>query len=265
MSKMNQQMIWDGQGPIYFGKYDPIKGTPEMGYLTNLIKIGCANSSFTTTPKVDYDTIKETCSGERLDLSQRVKSKSLTVSLTMQQFDSATFAKAFFSDALDVDAGTVTGEALPANISAGEFFFLKNPGSSNLVLTDSTSGMPVELVLDTHYKVIDAAQGMYQMINVSSLTLPITAAYSNAEHINVAAMTSTKLKTGILFTGKNQDGDAGRVVIPQINLALDGDFGWIADTAVALKMSGPALYCPELDTTGGLFGPYMQVKWIPNA
>lgn len=261
---ITKKMIWDGQGPVYFGKYDPINGTPEMGYLTNLLPIGCGTSSFVTSPKIEYDTLKETCSGQRLDLSRRIKGKSLDVKLTMLQFDAQAFARAFFSELLTVDPGSQTGEKLPANLSAGEYFFLKNTKASAVVLTDS-NGTPVTLVAGTHYKLIDADQGIYQVLDFSTLTTPINVAYSNDTHVNVAAMTSTKVSTGVLFTGKNQDGDKGRVIIPQADLNLDGDFGWISDTATPLTMSGPAVYSQELDVPGSLFGPYMQVKWMPAA
>lgn len=261
---INKKMIWDGSGPVYFGKYDPTNGTPEMGYLTNLVTIGCANSNFVTTPKVDYDTIKETCSGQRLDLSRRVKGKSLDVKLTMLQFDAQTFARAFFSELMTVDPGSQTGEKLPVNLATDGYFFLKNPKASAVVLTDSNA-TPVTLIAGTHYKLIDADQAIYQVMDFSALTMPINVAYSSDTHSNVAAMTSTKVSTGVLFTGKNQDGDKARVVIPQIDLGIDGDFGWLSDTASPLTMSGPALYCPELDVPGSLFGPYMQAKWMPAA
>jgi hypothetical protein len=261
---MNKQMIWDGQGPIYFGTYDPVKGTPEMGYLTNLVKIGCANSSFVTTPSIEYDTIKETCSGQKLDLSRRVKAKSLSVKLSMVQFDTDTFARAFFSEALAVNAGSVTDEELPDDLVDGQIVFLKYPKASAIVLTDS-SATPVTLQEGTHYKVIDADQSTLQMLDISAMTLPIKAAYSNDTHSNIAVMTKTGVTTGILFTGKNQDGDRGRVVIPKIDLGIDGDWGWISDSASPLGMSGPALYCQELDTPDSEFGPFMQVKWMPGA
>lgn len=38
-----KKMIWSGQGPVMMGDYAPGVGTKEMGYLTNLKRIGCGN------------------------------------------------------------------------------------------------------------------------------------------------------------------------------------------------------------------------------
>ena len=41
MSLASTSMIWNGQGPVMIGTYDPVKGRPEMGFLTNLYSVGC--------------------------------------------------------------------------------------------------------------------------------------------------------------------------------------------------------------------------------
>lgn len=255
-------MIWAGQGPVYFGTYDATAGTPEMGYLTNLFKVGCANSVLTTTPKRETKTIKESCSGQRLDIAEIETGKSLEVKLDMHQFDQATLARAFFGQASSQVAGTVTAEAFPAGLTAGGYVFLKRPGASAIVLTDSAAG-PTTLIEGTHYKVVDAAQGVIQMLDVATLTQPIKAAYAYAAYGNVAAFTATSVKTGILFTGINQDGDRARVVIPKVSLAMSGDFSWIGNEESVLSLQGMAFYVPEL-AADPLFGPFLRIDALPQ-
>jgi hypothetical protein len=260
---MSKQMIWAGQGPVYFGTYDATAGTPEMGYLTHLFKVGCANSALTTTPKRETKTVKESCSGQRLDIAEIETGKSLDVKLDMHQFDQDTLARAFFGAASSEVAGTVTAENFPLGLVAGGYVFLKRPGASTLVLTDSNA-TPVTLVEGTHYKVVDAAQGVIQMVSVATLTQPIKAAYSYAAYGNIAAFTATSVKTGILFTGINQDGDRARVVIPKVSLAMSGDFSWIGNEESVLSLGGPAFYVPEL-AADPLFGPFMRIDALPSA
>lgn len=260
---MSKQMIWAGQGPVYFGTYDATAGTPEMGYLTNLFKVGCANSALTTTPKRETKTIKESCSGQRLDIAEIETSKSLDVKLDMHQFDRETLARAFFGTATGQAAGSATGETFHTGLAAGDYVFLKRPGASTLVLTDSNA-TPATLVEGTHYKVVDAAQGVLQMLDVATLTQPIKAAYSFAAYGNIAAFTATSVKTGILFTGINQDGDRARVVIPKVSLAMSGDFSWIGSEESVLSLAGPAFYVPEL-ALDPLFGPFMRIDALPSA
>ena len=261
-----KKMIWSGQGPIYFGTYDPINGTPEMGYLTNIVRIGCANRSLITTPSRETKNIKESCSGQRLDIAELETGKSLQVKLEMAQFDRDTLARAFYGTSTLAEAGSVTGEAFPT-MTDGDYAFLKHPNASSIVLTDSTmSGelpAPQTLVADTHYRVIDAGQSVLQMVALAGVVQPIKAAYSHTAYGNIAAFTATNVRTGIIFTGRNQDGDKARVIIPSISLAMGGDFNWLSDEESPLAMEGPAFYVPELEGQTE-FGPFMRIDGLPE-
>ena len=70
MSLASTSMIWNGQGPVMIGTYDPVKGRPEMGFLTNLYSVGCGNRTLTATPARETTTIPESCSGQRLALKE---------------------------------------------------------------------------------------------------------------------------------------------------------------------------------------------------
>lgn len=54
-----QSMIWDGQGPVMIGRYDPINGRPDTGYLVDLYRIGCGTSSLTTSLSVGAPASKK--------------------------------------------------------------------------------------------------------------------------------------------------------------------------------------------------------------
>ena len=128
MSLASTSMIWNGQGPVMIGTYDPVKGRPEMGFLTNLYSVGCGNRTLTATPSRETTTIPESCSGQRLALKELETSKSLAVSLAMVQVDGRTLAQAFFGAAVVKAAGTVVvgleelaqqgGEAAPTSADA---------------------------------------------------------------------------------------------------------------------------------------------------
>ena len=257
-----KQMIWSGQGPIYFGTFDAENGTPSMGYLTNLYRIGAANSVLSTTPQRETSTIKESNSGQRLDIAELETSKGLQVGLTMHQFDRETLARAFFASSTLQESGTATEEALPT-VADGDFAFLKHPHASNVVISDS-EGTPTTLTADQHYRVVDADQGIIQFLNVDSLTQPFLVDYEHGGYGNIAAFTATNVRTGIVFTGRNQDGDKARVIIPQLSLSINGDFNWISDEESELQMQGVAFYTEALDTVGSVYGPFMRIDALPD-
>ena len=262
-----KQMIWSGQGPIYFGTYDPSAGTPEMGFMRNIFRVGCANRTLTTTPGRETRNIKETCSGQRLDIAELETSKSLQVRIDMAQFDREVLARALFAVSTLKDEGSATDETLP-ELAAGDYFFLRHTDASEVVLTDSKmdgeTPDPQTLVAGTHYTMVDAAQGVGQIISVDGVEQPIKVAYSHGAYGNIAAFTQTSAQTGVIFTGRNQDGDKARVMIPRVSLSLQGDFSWISDEESVLQLQGPAFYVPELDTEGSDFGPFMRVSGLPD-
>ena len=262
MSIASTSLIWNGQGPVMIGTFDPIKGRPEMGYLTNIYSVGCGNRTLTATPSRETTTLKESCSGQRLTLKELETSKSLQVSLSMVQFDARTLAQAFFGEAVVKQAGTVTDEQL-AELKPGDYFFLKYPRSKSVVIEDST-GSPKTYVEGTHYKISDAAHSRYQLIaHPGGHTEPLKVDYSYDGYVNIAAFSKTNVEKGLIFSGINGDGQKVRVIIPRISLAMSGDFGWISDEPSELTLGGQALYVPELQTDAD-FGPFMRVDVMPD-
>ena len=256
-------MIWNGQGPVHVGTYDPVKGRPEMGFLTNIYSVGCGNRTLTATPARETSTIQESCSGQRLTLKEIETSKSLQIALSMVQFDSRTLARAFFGGAVEKAAGTVTAEQL-AELLPGDYFFLKFPRVKSVVVKDSTSGSPVTYVAGTHYVVDDADHGRCRLIAHPVVHVePLKVDYEYQGFVNIAAFSRANVETGIIFSGLNGDGQKVRVIIPRISLAMNGDFGWISDEASELSLSGQALYVAELQGDA-LFGPFMRIDTMPD-
>ena len=262
MAGKSTSMIWNGQGPVHVGTYDPVKGRPEMGFLTNIYSVGCGNRTLTATPARETTTITESCSGQRLTLKEIETSKSLQIALSMVQFDSRTLARAFYGEAVETVGGTVTGEVL-AELLPGDYFFLKYPRASSIVVTDSTAS-PITYVQGTHYAVDDAHHGRCRLIaHPAAHEEPLKVDYAYGASVNIAAFSKANVETGIIFSGVNGDGQKARVIIPRISLAMSGDFGWISDEASELSLSGQALYVPELQADP-LFGPFMRIDTMPD-
>lgn len=257
----SQSIIWDGQGPVMIGRYDPVLGRPDTGYLVDLYRIGCGTSSLTTSLSVDRSSIKESCSGQRLTLKNTITGKSLEVGLTMVQFSGRTLAGAFFGDAVTKAAGTVTAEVLPG-LLPGDYFTMRHPGATSLVIEDSTAGTPLVYVQDTHYVAEDAAHGRYRLLaHPAGHVEPLRADYAYGEYTNIAAFTAPNVERGIIFNGINGDGQRARIIIPRISLSLDGDFGWITDEAAELSLKGEALFVSEMQSDAD-YGGFMRISLV---
>jgi len=261
---MNEPIIWTGQGPVLIGRYDPINGTPDMGYLVDLYRVGCGTRTLTTTPSRSTKVLKETCTGQKLPMEEYESEKSLAVKLSMFQFSGRTLAAAFFGAAVEKAAGTVTDEVLPPLV-AGDYFTTRNPNISDVVIVDSTPVTPVSYVLDTHYTIEDAAHARMKLIaHPAGHVEPLLVDYSYGAYTNIAAFSATNVERGIIFNGRNHKGQNGRVIIPRISLALDGDFSWITDEEAELSLAGNALFVSALDGDAD-YGPFMRIDALPGA
>ena len=257
----NTPIIWDGQGPVMIGRYDPVNGRADQGYLVDLYRVGCGTSQLATSLAVEKAAIKETCSGQRLTLRERTTSKSLSVSLSMVQFSGRTLAAAFYGDAVAEAGGTVTNEQLPT-LAVGDYFTLRHPDVSNVVIEDSTAVTPLVYVLDTHYTIEDAKHARCRLIaHPAAHVEPLKADYSYAAYTNISAFSTTGVERGLIFNGINDAGQRARIIIPRINLAMDGDFSWIAEEEASLQLAGEALFVTELESDAD-YGGFMRISLI---
>jgi hypothetical protein len=260
----NSSIIWDGQGPVMIGRYDPTNGTPDMGYLVDLYRIGCGTSSLATSLSIEKKQVKETCTGQRLALKERVTAKTLEVSLSMIQFSGRTLAAAFYGTAEDVVGSTVTAEQLPA-LQPGDYFTLRHPRVSSVVIQDSTSAAALTYVEGTHYVIEDEDHARFQLLEHPAGHIePLLVDYEYDEYTNIAAFSQSEVERGLIFNGVNGDGQKGRVIIPRVSLAMGGDFSWITDDEATLQLSGQALFVTEMESDED-YGGFMRISLIGKA
>ena len=240
---LDEKMTWDGQGPVFLGKHDPTNGKPDMAYLVDVYQVGCGTSALTTTPSIETETKRETCTGSRAALSTRIGARELNVGLTAFQFDARTLATAFYGNASAVVTGTVTDEPVAAGVGVGDYIFTRYPNVKSVVLTDSAAA---PLVLDTHYVIEDAATGRIRILALPAAATVATIDYSYDPHVHFGIFSTGMVERGLIFTGINSAGQRGRLTLPKVNWAMGGDFGWIGDEDAELQLEGQALFAPQL-------------------
>jgi len=260
MATTPEQIIWNGQGPVYIGTYDPAKSTPDMGYLSGLYRVGCGTRTLTTSLTRETKKIKESCSGQRLDLMEIETGKSLEVKIELTQFDRRTLAAAFFGKDIIQSAGTVQKETLPT-VEEGHYIFFKHPKVTTLILEDSSG---TQLTEGSDWQWDSAAHGAILIKNLpAGITQPLLASYQHGAHTSIAAFSASNIQRGLLFNGRNQQGQHARVAIPRLSLAMDGDFAWMGDEESTLSLSGSALYVPELAADAS-WGGFMRIDALPE-
>lgn len=248
-------MIFNGQGPIFMGDYDP-----ATGKLINVQKIGCGNRVLKLTQDRSTEKIKESCSGSRATLAEYETEKSMRISLEMQEFDRKMLALALYGDTALVTGdsiGSGAPEVMPL-MAAGDYYHTDNPFISAVTIKDSDVA-PATLTAGTDYVIEDADHGAIKILNIGAYVQPFKAEYTYASYGNIAAFAKTGVVKGIIFDGKSTvDNQKVRVFVPRISFGPTSEFDWLGEQAATLSLEGEALYNDKL-ANEPLFGGFARV------
>lgn len=261
--KTTKAQSWKGQGPILWGDYDPTNGTKDMAFLKGLESFPCGNRTLSTALTKETTTLKESCSGQRLDLEEIPGAAEMTFTLELQQIAPRQLAHYLYGVAVDKAAGTVTAEALPT-VADGDNVFLRHPNASSIVIEDSTA-TPVVLVEGTHYEIKSPEHGHIKILQLPTLpapTQPLKVDYAHATYVNIAAFTqANSVRKGIVFNGINHNGRKARLIMPCCSMVPGGDYNWLSDEPITMQFTGRVLYASELGNDPE-YGNFARVDWL---
>lgn len=168
-------------------------------------------------------------------------------------------AMALGSDVRAIADGTVTGEKLPAGLVVGDMIQLDHPFISNVVLTDST-GVPVTLVVGTHYKVDSLNASTFEILSLEGLTQPIKAAYSYDAVENYPIFSTPAVERFLDMEQINKlDGGRSGIQFYRVKFSPAESLEVTGDGFSSLKLSFECLYDetraadPELGGYGRFF------------
>lgn len=202
------------------------------------------------------ETRKESYSGLRR--TSATLTKDLEGKLTVQFFAGKpeNFAIAMGGSVNTEAGGSVTGEAFPDSLVAGDFVMLDNPDISNLVVQDS-AGTPATLVEDTDYRIEDAAGGMVEILNVGAYTQPFVGDYDYAARKSIALLTQRPVVRYLIVTAENTvDGatDTARLELYRAKLGYASELDLHAESLSGLQIEGTLLIDSNNDVDPKLGG-----------
>lgn len=231
---MAMDLYFSGQGIAYVAARDA-NGKPQK-----LIDLGDA-AECKIAMKTETMDVNESRSGQRL-LAKRVpKAKSADLSLTLKEHQLENLALGAYGTVTTKASGTVTGEALPSALVAGDRVALANAKVSAVVLKDS-AGTPATLVAGTNYTV-DADAGHIVIVNPAAFTQPFKADYSYGGSKKLGAFTQPSPERWIQFEGVNTADNNRRVRVCIFKVVLDpfDELGLIHEEMSKLTLKGAVL------------------------
>jgi hypothetical protein len=202
---------------------------------------------------VETTTKNESMSGQRLPYGRIVTAKNATITINFDEWLKQNLAVGFYATPQAIAEGTVTAEAFPDDLVAGDRVMLDHPGVSDLVITDSAA-VPAT-VPTSKYSLVSPGNGVVQIVDPTALTQPLKAAYSYSAGIDLGLFTTPSPERYFLLEGVNTEtGNAVRVELYRVRFDPFSQIDLINEAYGSLPMTGSVLFDPLADTDEALGG-----------
>lgn len=242
---------FSGQGRVFLASRDSNGNPLSLRWVGNV-------SDLKVSLKTDTVEHKESYSGQRLTDLQLIKSKDGEFSCTLEDFSVENLELSLYGTTTSSTGGTVTAEALPTGIVAGETRLLANPFVSNVVIKDSDS--PANTLPATQYSV-QANQGAITFADITTggpYVQPFKVDYTYGSRKSVAMFRSAQPEVWLRFDGVNTADANKPVILDLYRVAINPtkDLSMIADDLQKFELSGRVLadLTKVNDATLGQFG-----------
>ncbi|SIQ30938.1 phage tail tube protein [Marinobacterium stanieri] len=201
---------------------------------------------------------QESYSGTRRTSATMQTGVEGTFTITFNHGTPENFAIGLGGSVTDVAAASVTGEALPADLAAGDYIALEHVDLSSLALEDSDA-TPVALTEGTHYRIDDAKGGVIEILDPAALVQPFNADYDYGARKDIAVATERSIVRYLIVVAENTvDGaeDHARMEFYRAKFNMANEIDFHATTLSGLEVSGTLLNDPnnEVDPQLGGYG-----------
>lgn len=184
-------------------------------------------------------TKNESYTGNRLQIGMLAGSKTANLNLTADEWTAQSIALALYATSLDIAGSTVTGEALPSPLAAGDLVRLEHGFISDLVLDDA--GTP--LVLGTDYSIYSESAGIIEMLTAQAD--PIEADYEYAAVQAATIFTEQPPERWLMLDGINTDNNEPVLLdLYKVRFNPVGDLSLITDEYGNIPLTASVLYDP---------------------
>lgn len=201
----------------------------------------------------------ESFSGNKLQYGRLQKAKKAEVSLVLDEFLTSNLLMGLYGTKLAAAIGTVTAEAFPSGLVAGDIVRLDKPFVSAVVITDS-AGVPATLTAGIHYKVKSDGLGLIEIINPATFVQPLKAAYSTAASETITMFTSPPPERFLLLDGINTENNQPVLMeLPRVLFDPVGQLDMIMDDYGNLPMTGTVLF-DELNAVDANMGGFGRLR-----
>lgn len=224
--------------------------------------VGDTDPAVTVSLSEESETRRESYTGRRMETAVLATGNSAEVSLALRYGSIENLALGLWGEVITDAGGTVTAEALPEGLVAGDYVALAQGGASDIVLSDADD---TPLVEGEHYSIDSAAGGTLNILDVDGLAQPISAAYTYGGSTKVGMFTRQPPEVRLTVHQINTiGGERQRTVLYRVRFNPVTDLSLINESFGTLPLTGNALYDPTQDASGDL-GGFGEVRQFNEA
>lgn len=224
--------LYSFQGDVWLAERSSAGKPLKQTWLANVPELVLAMTVETTTKA-------EAFSGERMPYGILNRAKAATLTLTLDEITNHNLALALYATQVSAASGSVTGEALPTPLAAGDIIRLDRPFISDLVLTASAT----PLVLDTAYRIESATAGLIEFLTAQASA--VTAAYDYEQTEAFTMFTQTPPERWLMLDGINTENDEPVIVdLYRCKFNPVGSLALINDDYGSMQLTGSVLFDP---------------------
>lgn len=224
----------------------------ELGNQTS-VKLGITSDTFARF---------ETKSGKRQKIGEWTKTRDVSLEITLDEQKKEDVALAFQANIVETGSITVQDQGLGSGLKVGDHIKLDGFNITALMISDSTSGTPVQLVEGTHYS-FDPEFGKLKILSLTGLTQPLVADYTQGDSkATVIFSMPDDAEYYFLFEGINSINDAKIAVeLWRFKPTVDAEMDLINEETGEITIKGSALAdtTKQEDTKLGGFGRIVYI------
>ncbi|MGB9190322.1 MULTISPECIES: hypothetical protein [unclassified Acinetobacter] len=199
----------------------------------------------------------ESKTGKRQKIGEWTKARDVELEITMDEQKQEDIALAFQAEIKEITTESVQDKNLGTGLKVGDTIKLDGFNISDLMISDSKSVTPTQLVEGQHYS-YDASYGKVKILDLTDLTQPLIADYTvGAAKATVIFTMPDDAEYYYLFEGINAISDKKLALeLWRFKPSVDGNMDFINEETGEISIKGSALAdtTKQLDEKLGSFG-----------
>ncbi len=254
--RLTNETYYFGQGEVHLCEL--VNGIPSGKWFW-LVDV----SSLTANSELTNITHEEAHSGHMATVRDFVTKTKMSLAMTLMNRNGKNLEIGLSGDTIITEAGTVTSEALPADLENGDTIFLENMGASSLVINDSAG----TAIASSCYE-FQENYGKVKFINLPTApapSQPFTADYEYAARVTNTILTKFNKNYALRYVGVNlaENGAPCKLDFYKISTQMATSFSLITsgDALDGMEINGSVLMdnTKPQDSLLGKFGNYQQL------